>query len=100
MILNLKGWIKMKDILDKILFEMLKDDDFKKEIEKKMGNHNCKIVIEQKGAKLSSKASGSAFDILIALKTVLNTFQKKHNISDDDLDELMSAVISITVDDD
>ena len=90
----------MKNILDKIIFEMLKDDDFKKEIEKKMGNHDCKIVLEQKGINLTSKASGSALDIIICLKTILNSFQKKHDISDDKLDEIMNAVISRTTDGD
>lgn len=87
----------MDKLLSKILKDMLKDNDLKELLDKETNQdkYNCEIKITRKGTELKTEASGSSIGMLIALKRVLDTMQKKFNISDEELELLMLSVISI-----
>lgn len=83
---------EFKEILEKLL----EDEDLLKIFDKSVENqkkYDCEINIKKQGMGLECKMSGSSIGMLIALKTALDEVQKKLDISDKELNHLMSHVI-------
>lgn len=84
----------MDKLIDKIIDELFKEDDFKKLIDKQI-NHNCEIHITKKGIDMKTEINGNSLMALITLKSVLKSLQEKLEVSDKELDRLMEGVLIV-----